>query len=136
MKIMSSVHPDNLADILHFQDYWRTTLALWCIYLIILNNFAIFLQIKNLNIFKHWDLRESHLLKLILTRVSADPKLNFYVFLLLVLRVEVIILEIKLGAILIIFFGFIQLIVLNVVVNHLIMIFFNTKQGNVEAIIC
>ena len=133
---MSSVYPDNLADIIHFQDYWRPTLALWSIYLIILNNFAIILQIKFFEIFKHWNLRESNLLKLILSRVSADPKLKlFYVFLLLVHRVKVIILEIKLRVILIVFFGFMQLIILNVVMNHLIMIFFNTKQGNVKAVI-
>ena len=132
---MSSVYSDNLADIIHFQDYWRPTLPLRSIYLIILNNFASFLQIKFLEIFKHWDLRKSNLFKLILSRVSADPKFKLYVFWLLVHRVEVIILEIKLGAVLIVFFGFIQLIILNVVMNHLIMIFFNTKQGNVESFI-
>jgi hypothetical protein len=125
------VYPDNLADIIHFHDYWRPTLSLWCLYLIVPNNFTFLLQIKFFKIFKHWDLRESFLLKLIICRVSADPKLKLYVFL-LVQRVEVMFLEIKLGALLIVFFDFIQLIILNVVMNHLIMIFFNAKQGNVE----
>ena len=122
------MNTDYLVNSIKLQNYWRATLPLRSLYIIVFNNLIIFISFQNIYFTKHLHLWISFLLKLFFSRIPTNSKLKLHLFIFVLLfsfiqLIESALLEIRNKIVLVVFSFLFILVVLYKLLQTILLLF-------------